>query len=77
MSKVEFRRPTKEKDFFLYCSFCGKSKHEGVELIIGPLVSICEECVADASDIVNKKYERLLTNAVSKMMTDRRRKAKS
>src|ERR1700760_1023964 len=29
----------------LYCSFCGKSQHEGRKLIAGPTVFICDEGV--------------------------------
>jgi ATP-dependent protease Clp ATPase subunit len=29
----------------LYCSFCGKSQHEVEQLIAGPKVQICDECV--------------------------------
>jgi ATP-dependent protease Clp ATPase subunit len=32
------------------CSFCGKTEHQGVRLVRGPDVAICEECVALAVD---------------------------
>ena len=37
----------------LYCSFCGKSQFEVVQLIAGPNVCICEECVELAKYIVD------------------------
>jgi hypothetical protein len=36
----------------LYCSFCGKSQHDVLNLIAGPAVFICNECVALCDDIV-------------------------
>ncbi|MEN8215582.1 MAG: ATP-dependent Clp protease ATP-binding subunit ClpX [Pseudomonadota bacterium] len=36
----------------LYCSFCGKSKHEVHKLIAGPSVFICDECVGLCNDII-------------------------
>jgi ClpX C4-type zinc finger len=38
-----------------YCSFCGKSQHEVLNLIAGPAVFICGECVDRCSEIVEKK----------------------
>ncbi len=35
------------------CSFCGKERGEGgVQLIAGPGVYICSECISVASDIL-------------------------
>ena len=36
----------------LYCSFCGKSKHEVRKLIAGPSVFICDECIELCNDII-------------------------
>jgi len=36
---------TRDKSFLQRCSFCGKSQHEIVRLIVGPRVYICNECV--------------------------------
>ncbi len=36
----------------LYCSFCKKSQHEVKKLIAGPVVFICDECVALCIDII-------------------------
>lgn len=37
------------------CSFCGKSQHEVKQLIAGPTVFICDECVDLCADIVAEK----------------------
>ena len=39
----------------LYCSFCGKSQHEGRKLIAGPTVFICDECVELCMDIIREE----------------------
>jgi hypothetical protein len=45
----------------LYCSFCGKSQHDVLNLIAGPAVFICDECVALCDDVVEvEKLGRLL-----------------
>lgn len=36
-----------------YCSFCGKSDKEVKKLIVGPGVSICNECVAQCEAIID------------------------
>lgn len=36
----------------LYCSFCGKSRHEVKKLIAGPSVFICDECIELCNDII-------------------------
>jgi ATP-dependent Clp protease ATP-binding subunit ClpX len=41
-----------------YCSFCGKSQHEVAQLIAGPTVFICDECVDLCGTIVTEKRER-------------------
>lgn len=38
-----------------FCSFCGKEKSEVKELIAGPNVFICDECVALCNDILAGK----------------------
>lgn len=37
------------------CSFCGKSTAEVANLIVGPGVSICDECVDLCVDVITKK----------------------
>lgn len=39
----------------LYCSFCGKSQHEVQQLIAGPTVFICDECVDLCMTIVEER----------------------
>ncbi|MDR0577514.1 MAG: ATP-dependent Clp protease ATP-binding subunit ClpX [Candidatus Accumulibacter sp.] len=39
----------------LYCSFCGKSQHEVKQLISGPSVFICDECIDLCNDLVRDK----------------------
>ena len=41
----------------LYCSFCGKSKHEVRKLIDGPSVFICDECVDLCNDIIREEVQ--------------------
>lgn len=36
----------------LHCSFCGKSQHEVAKLIAGPMVFICNECVAICDEVI-------------------------
>jgi hypothetical protein len=38
----------------LYCSFCGKSQHDVRQLIAGPGVHICDECVVICTDFVDE-----------------------
>ena len=35
-----------------YCSFCGRSSHEVRDMVAGPSVSICDQCVEDAKRIM-------------------------
>ena len=39
----------------LCCSFCGKSQQQVLQLIAGPTVYICDECVSLCTDIVAEK----------------------
>jgi hypothetical protein len=41
----------------LYCSFCGKSQHEVTNMIAGPTVFICNECVALCTELVGEKVQ--------------------
>jgi hypothetical protein len=36
----------------LHCSFCSKSQHDVKKLIAGPLVFICDECIALCTEII-------------------------
>jgi hypothetical protein len=41
----------------LYCSFCGKGQHE---VIAGPTVFICDECVELCMDIIDEEHKSSL-----------------
>ena len=41
----------------LYCSFCGKSQHDVRQLIAGPTVFICDECIKQCADIIRQKED--------------------
>jgi hypothetical protein len=45
----------------LSCSFCGKTQHEVKELIAGPSVFVCDECVELCNDIIDdNEFSRIL-----------------
>ena len=45
----------------LSCSFCGKTQHEVKELIAGPSIFVCDECVVLCNDILDdNEFSRLL-----------------
>jgi ATP-dependent Clp protease ATP-binding subunit ClpX len=57
----------------LYCSFCGKSRHEVKKLLAGPQVFICEECVDLCYDICREQNilpPRLETEAARKRIVE-------
>ena len=57
-------------DRLLYCSFCGKSRHEVRKLIAGPSVFICDECVDLCNDIIREEVqERSASGSSSKLPT--------
>lgn len=41
------------------CSFCSKTQDDGVILVAGPGVFICEECIALCNEIIAEKKGRL------------------
>ena len=43
----------------LYCSFCAKSEHKVKQLVAGPSVFICNECIDLCSDIVHNEHKIL------------------
>jgi ATP-dependent Clp protease ATP-binding subunit ClpX len=47
----------------LYCSFCGKSRHEVRKLIAGPTVFICDECVELCMDIIREEHKSTLVKS--------------
>ena len=46
---------TNSSENILYCSFCGKSQHEVRQLIAGPYVLICDECVYRCNQVLAEK----------------------
>ena len=51
-----------------YCGFCGKAGDEVFTLVAGPVVCICDECVALAQQIVtDKKIAAGATAVIGKM----------
>jgi ATP-dependent Clp protease ATP-binding subunit ClpX len=49
----------------LRCSFCNKPQDEVSELIAGPSVFICNECVAVCNDVLTEIARAALRNAAS------------
>jgi hypothetical protein len=47
-------KPRKKAGADLACTFCGTSKDEVVRLIVGPGVSICDDCVALGQRVVSQ-----------------------
>jgi ATP-dependent Clp protease ATP-binding subunit ClpA len=47
------RRRGKGRDH--HCSFCGKAADSGIEMVAGPAVWICEECVGLAGEILAER----------------------
>jgi ATP-dependent Clp protease ATP-binding subunit ClpX len=47
----------------LYRSFCGKSQHEVRQLIAGPTVFICDECVELCMDIIREENKSSLVKS--------------
>ncbi len=41
-----------ENDKILRCSFCGKGQEQGIRLIAGPTIYICNECIAICNEII-------------------------
>ena len=37
------------------CSFCGKTQDEVKQLIVGPQVTICNECISLCNEIILEK----------------------
>lgn len=57
------RKKGKSRDLerVLYCSFCGKSRHEVRKLIAGPSVFICDGCVGLCNDIIRDELQEHVT----------------
>jgi hypothetical protein len=75
-AKIEAAKPpapqpaeaTETPDKTLYCSFCGKSQHVVMNLIAGPNVFICDECVGLCDGIV---ADNVLKRTLAKATADR------
>ena len=50
--------PVRQHNFMFECSFCGNDKSH-TKLVIGPQVSICHECAAEAYNIADQPEEPL------------------
>jgi ATP-dependent Clp protease ATP-binding subunit ClpA/predicted DNA-binding transcriptional regulator AlpA len=62
LGRVAITVPTAEEepeDSAAACSFCGKRREDTKKLVAGPGVSICDECVALAADVVASQAEDL------------------
>ena len=46
-----------KKDETVVCSFCGKSQDEVMQLIAGPGVYICDECIEICAEIVEEELD--------------------
>lgn len=56
-----------------HCSFCSKSEDEVFKLVTGPMVRICDECVAAAQEIiVEEKIERGAMAVIGRKQPDGR-----
>src|SRR5215472_15737019 len=42
----------------LHCSFCSKSAHDVAQLIAGPCVFICNECVAICTSVIDAENRK-------------------
>lgn len=48
-----------ESSELIRCSFCGKSQKQVMQLIAGPQIYICNECVDLCNDIISERQEEL------------------
>jgi ATP-dependent Clp protease ATP-binding subunit ClpX len=48
--------PKDPKELF-HCIFCGKGKREGLRLIGGQGIYVCEECIRNSYQLLNKITE--------------------
>ena len=56
---------SKDKNFGLFCSFCGKSQNEVRKLIAGPQVYICDECIELCMEIIREETKDAARKAQS------------
>ncbi|MDG9671804.1 hypothetical protein ONV78_28975 [Hahella sp. CR1] len=50
------------RDMLSYCTFCGKKESEDLELVKGPCVTICKECVETAIDVLSVKNKKIYSS---------------
>ena len=55
---------TGETGELLKCSFCGKSQKQVQQLIAGPGVYICDECVELCNEIIDERQSEGTAQAV-------------
>ena len=70
---------TREESSDLCCSFCGKAQREVKKLIAGPVVYICNECIALCNDILTEDPghdEYMRQNELDKAARDLRSEAR-
>lgn len=56
----------------LNCSFCGKSQHEVIKLIAGPMVFICNECIELCVGIIKEEAKVALKQVASAIPTPKK-----
>src|SRR2546425_4142222 len=56
-------------DKHLRCSLCGKSKDSVRKFISGPLVYICNECIALCNEILAEDEEREVVDSITQVPT--------
>ena len=54
-----------ESSELLKCSFCGKSQKQVQQLIAGPQIYICDECVALCNEIIEERVAETQTSGSS------------
>lgn len=59
--KAAAKKAPKKASCFDQCSFCGKATSEVRHLIVGPEVSICDECVGLTVEVLEEKGIRIRT----------------
>ena len=59
----------------LVCSFCGRTQNEVEQLIIGPGVNICKDCIEMCCNVLERDGERPAPPRASMPPRDRRRQA--
>lgn len=61
------RRESMRGDELLLCSFCGKSQADVEQIICGPAVYICNECVELCQEIIDDSIKDKVINEARKL----------